>query len=305
MIVHSNTDRMALFELRSRRCGAEAESSFLRLMSDDLIPSVHILQRTLATDISYTVSRMKVLEGIPGNPIGIAYRWFDEGAVALMARLPAFCRVVGLRPGHEHHIEPLARWYAEHDIKPTFELVPGQYDKNLGRELARLGFYQSSFHASLIGKPGTAGCADAGYADDGGAIELIATAEALEDYLDAYVAGWGIAEKDHAQFKRNVRPWLEQAGWSLYLARVNGRPAAAATLYVRDGVGYLADSTTDPSFRRRGLQLALLRRRIRDAGFAGADLVFSGAEPLSSSHRNMERVGLRLQFTRAKWTLAS
>ena len=274
-------------------------------MSADLIPSVHILQRTLATDISYTVSRMKVLEGIPGNPIGIAYRWFDEGAVALMARLPSFCRVVGLRPGHEHHIEPLARWYAEHDIKPTFELVPGQYDKNLGRELARLGFYQSSFHASLIGKPGTAGCADAGYADDGGAIELIATAEALEDYLDAYVAGWGIAEKDHAQFKRNVRPWLEQAGWSLYLARVDGRPAAAATLYVRDGVGYLADSATDPSFRRRGLQVALLRRRIRDAGFAGADLVFSGAEPLSSSHRNMERVGLGLQFTRAKWTLAS
>lgn len=278
-------------------------------MSADLIPSVHILQRTLATDISYTVSRMKVLEAIPGNPIGIAYRWFDEGAVALMARLPSFCRVVGLRAGHERHIEPLARWYAEHDIKPTFELVPGQYDKNLGRELARLGFYQSSFHASLIGRPGTAGCADAGYggagyADDGGAIELIATAAALEDYLDAYVAGWGIPEKDHAQFKRNVRPWLEQAGWSLYLARVNGRPAAAATLYLRDGVGYLADSATNPSFRRRGLQLALLRRRIRDAGCAGADLVFSGAEPLSSSHRNMERVGLRLQFTRAKWTLA-
>jgi len=269
-------------------------------MTDDLIPSVHILQRTLATDISYTVSRMKVLEGIPGNPIGIAYRWFDECAVALMARLPSFCRVVGLRPGHKHHIEPLARWYAEHGVKPTFELVPGQYDMNLGRELTRLGFYQSSFHASLIGRPGADGPADGRVA-----IERVATAEALEDYLDAYVAGWGIAEKDHAQFKGNVRPWLDQAGWSLYLARVNGRPAAAATLYVRDGIGYLADSATDPSFRRRGLHIALLQRRMRDAGVAGASLVFSGAEPFSTSHRNMERVGMRLQFTRAKWTLAS
>jgi ribosomal protein S18 acetylase RimI-like enzyme len=272
----------------------------LLLMSDDLIPSVHILRRTLATDISYTVSRMKVLEGIPGNPIGIAYRWFDERAVALMARLPLFCRVVGLRPGHEHHIEPLARWYAERGIRPTFELVPGQYDENLGRELTRLGFYQSGFHSSLIGKPG-----DDGYTHDERAIEQVTTAEVLEEYLEAYVAGWGIPGKHRAQFKANVRPWLEQAGWSLYLARVNGRPAAAATLYVHDGVGYLADSATDPSFRRRGLQVALLRRRIRDAGFAGADLVFSGAEPLSSSHRNMERVGMRLQFTRAKWTLAS
>jgi hypothetical protein len=98
---------------------------------------------------------------------------------------------------------------------------------------------------------------------------------------------------------------LEQPGWSLYLARVNGRPAAAATLYVHDGLGYLADSATDPSFRRRGLHVALLRQRMRDAAVSGADLVFSGAEPFSSSHRNMERAGMRLQFTRAKWTLAS
>jgi hypothetical protein len=81
-----------------------------------------------------------------------------------------------------------ARWYAEHDIKPTFELVPGQYDENLGGELARIGFYQSSFHASLIGQPGANG-----YANDGVAIELVTTAEALEDYLEAYVAGWGDA----------------------------------------------------------------------------------------------------------------
>lgn len=269
-------------------------------MSETLIPSIDLIQRTLAADISYTISRMKVLERIPGNPIGIAYRWFDEGAVALMARLPSFCRVVGLRLGHELHIEPLARWYAEHDIKPAFELVPGQYDENLGRELTRLGFYQSSFHSSLIGKPG----AD-GYTNDEGAIELVATRAVLEEYLDAYVAGWTVPEDVRTQFKSNIRPWLEQMGWSLYLARVNGRPAAAATLYVNDGVGYLADSATDPLFRRRGLQSALLRRRIRDAGLAGVDLVFSGAEPLSSSHRNMERAGLRLQFTRAKWTLAS
>jgi hypothetical protein len=275
------------------------EFFILAAMSDTLIPSVDVVRRTLAADISYTVSRMKVLERIPGNPIGIAYRWFDESAVALMARLPPFCRVVGLRPGHTHHIAPLVRWYAEHDIKPTFEIVPGQYDASLGRELARLGFYQSGFHASLIGEPTAYE-----HADGEVAIEQVATAKAMEDYLDAYVAGWGIPEKDRAQFKSNVRPWLEQAGWSLYLARVNGRPAAAAILYVHDRVGYLADSSTDPSFRRRGLQVALLRRRMRDAGIAGADLVFSGAEPYSSSHRNMERVGMRLQFTRAKWTLA-
>ena len=127
-----------------------------------------------------------------------------------------------------------------------------------------MNFFQSGFHVSLIGEP-----AETADVDDAVVIEQVTTAEAMEDYLDAYVAGWGIAEKDQPQFKGNVRPWLNQAGWSLYLARLNGQPAAAATLYLKDGVGYLADATTGPAFRGGGLQSALLRRRICDAGAAG------------------------------------
>jgi GNAT superfamily N-acetyltransferase len=261
------------------------------------VSSLDRLQRTLAVDVSYTISRMKVLERLPGNPLGIDYRWVDETAVALMSRLKPFARVVGLRAGLERHIEPLVSWYRERGIKPTFEMIPGHYDAGLGQELARLDFFQSGFHVSLIGEP--AGTADA---DDAIVIEQITTAEAMEDYLDAYVAGWGIAEKDQAQFKGNVRPWLNQAGWSLYVARLSGQAAAAATLYLKDGVGYLADAATDPAFRGRGLQSALLRRRIRDAGAVGADTVFSGATPFSTSHRNMERVGMRVHFVRSLWT---
>ena len=42
-----------------------------------MIPSLEIVQRTLSADIAYTISRMKVLERLPGNPIAIAYRWID------------------------------------------------------------------------------------------------------------------------------------------------------------------------------------------------------------------------------------
>jgi GNAT superfamily N-acetyltransferase len=265
-------------------------------MNEIPVPSLDLVRRTLAADIAYTVSRMQVLERIPGNPIGIAYRWFDDGAVALMAHLlPAFARVVGLDAKHAHHIEPLVLWYREHGVKPSFELVPGMYDAGLGRELIRLGFNPSGFHASLIGVPASAG------PTEDCEIEPVTTAEAMEEYLEAYVAGWGIAPEHQAQFKANVRPWREQPGWSLYLARADGRPAAGATLFLHQGVGYLADAATDPAFRGRGLQSALLRRRVRYAARAGADVVFSGAEPFSSSHRNMERVGLRVQFMRTKW----
>jgi GNAT superfamily N-acetyltransferase len=260
-------------------------------------PSLETVERTLAADIAYTISRMKVLERLPGNPIGIGYRWIDESAVALTSRLPAFARVVGLRAGHESHIEGLARWYRDAGIKPAFEIVPGHHDTALGRELARHGFFHSGFHASLI-----TGLDPRPKAVARARIEVVETEAAMEDYLEAYVAGWGIPDKDQEQFKANVRPWLGQPGWTLYVARADGKPAAAATLFMHERVGYLADAATAPSFRGRGLQMAMLRRRMAEARDAGADIAFSGAAPFSTSHRNMERAGLRLQFMRALWT---
>jgi hypothetical protein len=59
-----------------------------------------------------------------------------------------------------------------------------------------------------------------------------------------------------------------------------------------------------PRRRVRGLQSALLRQRMRDPGAVGADIVLSGAAPFSTSHRNMERVGMRVQFVRSLWTLS-
>jgi hypothetical protein len=44
--------------------------------SDAHVPSLDRVQLTLNVDIAYAISRMKVLERLPGNPIGINYRWF-------------------------------------------------------------------------------------------------------------------------------------------------------------------------------------------------------------------------------------
>jgi ribosomal protein S18 acetylase RimI-like enzyme len=123
----------------------------------------------------------------------------------------------------------------------------------------------------------------------------------MEEFLDAYIAGWQIPV-NHDGLRRNVRPWLVQSGWSLFLARVEGKPAATAILYVESGAGYLADASCDPIYRRRGLHAALLERRIGESSAAGVGLICSGAAFLSASHRNMERAGMRIQFNRSIWT---
>jgi len=210
---------------------------------------------------------------------------------------PSFNSVVGLRPGQEDQIRPLDEWFRTHGIAGRFEIVAGDDDPALGKELARLGYFQSGCHAALVGEPDPSAAAP-----DEPIVELVASAEQYEDFLTAYVAGWAFPEAAREQFKQNVRAWPDQPGWSLYLARAEGRPAAAAILFVQDGVGYFADCAVDPAFRGRGLHRALLRRRLRDASAAGVDLVCAGASFLSTSHRNMERVGMRLLFLRSVWT---
>lgn len=263
-----------------------------------LVPLLELVRRTVEAEAAYTLSRLQVLERLPGNPVGVAYRKVDAGVVALMARhlpVPSFNTVVGLRAGQENLIEPLVAWYRENGVQGRFEVVPGLDGPALGRELARLGYFQSSFHPSLICTP-QALSADA----EGITVERVGDAAVLEEFLDTHAAGWGIP--DPQGFKANVRGWLSQEGWSLYLGRIDGKAAATGILYARDQVGYCADAATTPAFRGRGLQTALLRRRIADATAAGVDFVCSGASYLSASHRNMERAGMRVQFVRAIWT---
>jgi GNAT superfamily N-acetyltransferase len=293
---------------RTEHHGRRAEEAFrrpqvaVRNMSSHstLLPSQGLIRRTIEIETAYTLSRLQVLERIPGNPIGVAYQKVDDRLCALMARhlpSPDFNRVTGLGPGHEQHIGPLAAWYRANGAKGRFEIVPGEYDENIGRELARQGYFHSGFHISVIGDPHSTLPSP-----NGVAVERVTSSELMEEYLDAYVAGWSIPEQFHDQFKRNVRPWRHEAGWTLYLARVDGHAAAAATLYVADGVGYFADAATSPPFRGRGVQYALLLRRFADARAADVDFVCSGAAFLSTSHRNMARIGMKLQFVRAIWT---
>jgi len=264
----------------------------------EILPSLALIRRTIDIDIAYTLSRLQVLERLAGNPVGIAYRRFGRRGYALMARhLPvaSFNRIVGLEPGEEMDLPGTLQWYRDNDVRAQVELVPGLADAGAARELARLEFAASGFHAALIAAPRAAPRPASGVE-----IERVGDARTFDAFLDAYAAGWGVQRPD--QFKRNVRPWLGRTGWSLFLGRFEGKPAAAAILYVEGATAYLADASTDPGFRGHGLHAALLHARLAAAAAAGVDVAVSGAAFLSASHRNMERAGMKLQFVRSLWT---
>lgn len=86
-----------------------------------------------------------------------------------------------------------------------------------------------------------------------------------------------------------------------YLARVDGKIAGGATLTIHDGVAGLFGASTLPVARRRGVQTALLQRRLARAAQAGSDLAVSLAQPGSTSQRNIARQGFRVLYTRVKF----
>ena len=85
-----------------------------------------------------------------------------------------------------------------------------------------------------------------------------------------------------------------------FIALVDGTIAGGAALSVREGVCGLFGASTLPEFRGRGVQAALLKARLESAAAQGCDVAVSIAQPGSTSHRNIERQGFRVAYTRTK-----
>ena len=118
----------------------------------------------------------------------------------------------------------------------------------------------------------------------------------LAPFSDVYHAGWA-----NTGPRRPIQPWMTAPGWRLYLGLCDGEPAGAAILYIWNGVGYLADSAFASRWRRRGIHRALIDARCAEATALGCAEIYSGAEYLSASCRNMLRKGLSLLMTKSLW----
>jgi GNAT superfamily N-acetyltransferase len=85
-----------------------------------------------------------------------------------------------------------------------------------------------------------------------------------------------------------------------FFACVDGELAGGGAVSAHEKVGGLFGASTLPAHRRHGVQRALLIARIQWAREQGCDLTVSIAQNGSVSHRNIERFGFRVAYTRTK-----
>jgi GNAT superfamily N-acetyltransferase len=83
------------------------------------------------------------------------------------------------------------------------------------------------------------------------------------------------------------------------LARRDGAVAGGASLRLHEGVALLAGAATLPEHRRRGVQTAMLRYRLRMAASRGCDVAVVTTQPGSKSTDNVQRFGFAVLYVRA------
>ena len=265
------------------------------MTSPPLIPDLELVRRCQAIIGDCVASRVQIIADRPGNPSGAGVRRMGR---ATAVRCPAFGENLfnhgfGFTDENLDAAREAIAWYAEHSVPAAFEIAPGAPSDALMELLHTHGYRQTGFHGAFAGWSDTPAAPSPGVE-----VRRVENDADLTTFTDAYHRGW-----NRTEFRIPTRPWLGAPGWSLYLGLCDGAPAGAAILYMANGDAYLADGAVDPAFRNRGVHRALLDRRCAEAAAAGAKVVFSGADYLNGSCRNMIRKGLGVLYTKAIWTL--
>lgn len=94
--------------------------------------------------------------------------------------------------------------------------------------------------------------------------------------------------------------FFDSEGNHPFIAFVDGFAAGGGSVFRFDGVAGMFGASTLPEFRGRGVQQALLGARLRWALENGCELAEGVTLPGNASHRNHERFGFRVAYTRTK-----
>jgi len=121
------------------------------------------------------------------------------------------------------------------------------------------------------------------------------------EFVETYLAGYEVPAVQRAELGADdVVRWRAESA-RCFLARLDGRPIAAATLVVHDKIARLANCVTLPEARSRGAQAALIAARLQCSRDLGIELAIADAQLDGPSYRNLTRAGFRLGAAIAQW----
>ncbi|MBH5316231.1 GNAT family N-acetyltransferase [Paenibacillus sp. GSMTC-2017] len=245
-------------------------------------------------------SRLNTIRNMEGNPNEVHIEHFGNTTAFIAKGIPDpyFNSVRGFTFADIELLDPILEFYRNHNVKCRMDIAPFDVEPELLIRLSERGYYQYGFHTALYRKiniplPQT-------YNKESLVIRKLREDE-FGLFGEIYTKGFGMSDFLSSAIAKNNQVLYHVPGWHFYLATYNNSPAAIAVLNVQDGIGSFAAATTLPDFRGRGCQTALLEERLKDAAELDCELVVSQSRFGSVSQSNMERVGMRIAYTKSLW----
>ncbi|WP_422657131.1 GNAT family N-acetyltransferase [Paenibacillus sp. EC2-1] len=263
------------------------------LLSESLILDIE------TSEMDYMTDRMLAIKERGGNPEGIEIEHIGS-AICLYSKnmpWPSFNTVKGIRSTDIPYIDDMIRFYQSKGRKIQIEIVPSMVDQGLLEVLSEKGLYHAGFHTSMYME------LELGIPEEEHSIEIQPIkCDEFEKYAAVHCEGTGLPPQGIDPVARNNEVLYARPGWTFFMAYVEHKPAAVGVMYIKNGIASLTFAATIPDHRSKGLQQALLRRRLAKAIEEKCRLAVSQCSFLSQSHRNMERTGMKLGYVRTTWT---
>jgi len=242
---------------------------------------------------------------VPGNAEG--YALYRDGPIrAVLSTNPRAgwaTQAFGATGQPPDALRRLVEFFNARRAPARLRIVPDGFTEAHADALSALGLRQVAFHtilwAALPLPLAVPGAADS--PSNSVDIREVSTTAEQDAHIDILLGVYGVPAEIIDRLRPLRRAWFGSPGRRFYLAWVDGQPAAGAALYWRDELAYLESAGTLPAHRRRGLQRALVQRRIVDATALGCRIIIGGAEFENESRTNQMACGLSVAYTAAVW----
>jgi hypothetical protein len=224
---------------------------------------------------------------------------FGDGALVAFGPGRYVNRAVGISLADldDDQLDELEAFYAASGLPPSLEVASWAPPRLLERLAARgyvVQWFRNIYVAALDGHA---------VPDHPSMMVREVTAATLPEWLAVVRAGHGLTTPEDAAVSDGyARAAHAIAGATDYLADVDGVAAGCGSLVREGGIGWLGGAATVPAYRQRGVQGALVRRRMAAAYASGCDLAVATAMPSGGSARNLARLGFTLAYCQAVLT---
>lgn len=261
-----------------------------------LLADYALARRVEAADMAVGAESAKIHAQI--NPGSGAVAESIAGGVAVFVGIESpLTQALGI--GMEGPIRPsdldaLENFFSSRGSPVHVELCP-LADRSVLRQMAERGYRLRDFSNMMVRKVRVVEST----VPPGSNISVQFTGnDEAELWARTIAIGFGEQQVETPENLAVLRSMLFQPATRCVLAWVDGRPAGGGALSVHDGVAAIYGASTVPSFRRLGVQSAVIRALINYAVEAECDLACTMTRPGSASQRNLERQGFRVAYTR-------